>query len=136
MKKVVFIFLLLCLFSLNSTAQNKPASTIKPVPENFKGGCSMFPDGAYLDCCVEHDKAYYVGGSWTKRWRADKKLFKCVANARGWYHKIIAPVMWIGVRIGGVSWLPTPFRWGFGQKKSKNSRKLCESKCQNILTAK
>lgn len=22
-------------------------------------GCSMFPDGDYRDCCVEHDKAYF-----------------------------------------------------------------------------
>jgi hypothetical protein len=35
----------------------------------------------------------------------------------GWQNKVIAPVMWVGVRIGGVSFLPTPFRWGFGKTK-------------------
>jgi hypothetical protein len=51
--------------------------------------------------------------------------------------------MWLGVRIGGVSWLPTPFRWGFGQKKSQvklspamqrskdTSKKIVKKKSQN-----
>jgi hypothetical protein len=25
--------------------------------------------------------------------------------------------MYIGVRVFGVSWLPTRFRWGFGKKR-------------------
>lgn len=136
MKKAVFIFLLSCLFSLGAAAQDKPTSAIRPLPEDFKGGCSLFPDGAYLDCCVEHDRAYFVGGTSKMRWRADKKLFKCVAKKRGWYHKILAPLMWTGVRVGGVSWLPTPFRWGFGQKEIRKSPKRCQRNCPNVLTAK
>jgi len=49
-----------------------------------------------------------------ERKASDKRLQDCV-RAKG--HKYIAPLMYFGVRIGGVSWLPTPFRWGFGQKK-------------------
>jgi hypothetical protein len=74
-------------------------------------------------CCAEHDRAYFVGGSWKERWRADKKLYNCVAAKKGFQHKIIAPVMWLGVRAFGVSWLPTPFRWGFGQTKKSKSKK-------------
>jgi hypothetical protein len=132
MKKIALIFSLLFLFVLDAPAQNKTASVT--VSADFKSdGCTMFPDGDYLDCCVEHDRAYYVGGSWTERWRADRKLYKCVAAKRGFKHKIIAPVMWLGVRIGGVPWIPTPFRWGFGRKKPP---KPCERKCVNVLTSK
>ena len=120
MKKSIFILLLLSAFSVGAFAQTESVLTIKTVPADFKSdGCSLFPDGDYRNCCVEHDKAYYFGGSWRERRRADNKLFKCVADTKGFQHKLIAPVMWIGVRVGGVSFLPTPFRWGFGKKKTK-----------------
>ena len=119
-KKTIFIFFLLCLSASSAFAQTNSSSLIEPIPATFKSdGCSLFPDGGYRDCCVTHDYAYYNGGSWTKRWQADKKLFKCVAGKKGFEHKIIAPLMWLGVRVGGVSWLPTSFRWGFGRKKSR-----------------
>ena len=127
MKRFTFIFVLMFLFSVGAFAQNDPSANEKPaiVPADFKDdGCSLFPDCDYADCCAEHDRAYYVGGTGKERWRADKKLYKCVAAKKGWHHRIIAPVMWLGVRIGGVSWLPTPFRWGFGKdrKKRKNEK--------------
>ncbi len=117
--------LLGCLVSSNVSAQSGSNGGVQIVSAEFKSdGCSWFPDGDYLACCVEHDAAYFKGGSWTKRWRADKRLFKCVAAKRGFRHKLIAPVMWLGVRGGGASWLPTPFRWGFGRKQpSLNSAK-------------
>ncbi len=119
MKKFIFIFLLLCMFSLSVLAQSGSDSATKTVAADFKSdGCTLFRDGDYRNCCVEHDKAYYFGGSWRERRRADNKLYKCVANTKGFQHKIIAPVMWIGVRGGGVPFLPTPFRWGFGRKRS------------------
>ena len=132
MKKISFIFLLLCLFSLPAPAQNKSDSAIETVPANFgSGGCSLFPDGNYIDCCTAHDKAYYFGGSWKERLKADNVLFKCVAAKKGWWHKPLAVMMWSGVRIGGVSWLPTSFRWGFGRNKL---RKPGVNKCQKERT--
>ena len=119
MKKFIFITLLLILCSLSALAQSGSDSATKTIPADFKSdGCSLFPDGDYRNCCIEHDKSYYFGGSWRERRRADNKLFKCVADTKGLQHKFIAPVMWLGVRVGGVSFLPTPFRWGFGRKKS------------------
>ena len=129
MKRILFTISLLFLFSFGASAQDKSGNSVavEAVPATFKSdGCSLFPDGDYRDCCVEHDKTYYVGGNWKQRWRADKKLFKCVARKKGFEHKIIAPLMWLGVRVGGVSWLPTSFRWGFGRVKSckKSSKKI------------
>ena len=119
MKTYILTLFLLALFSVSAAAKSESDSTAKPIPANFQSdGCSLFPDGDYRDCCVEHDRAYFDGGSWTLRWRADKKLYRCVAAKKGFEHKLIAPVMWAGVRVFGVSFLPTSFRWGFGKKKA------------------
>lgn len=120
MRKLVFIFALIAAFSPRAFAQTSANAAIDVEPVKFKSdGCSLFPDGKYRDCCVAHDAAYFSGGSWTMRWRADKKLFKCVTAKKGIEHKFIAPLMWIGVRIGGVHFLPTSFRWGFGRTKNR-----------------
>lgn len=117
-KKAFFIVIFAVLFSISAFAQTDVKPTTETMPADFKSdGCSWFPDGDYADCCVEHDKAYYFGGISKERRAADKKLYKCVAAKKGFHHKIIAPLMWLGIRVGGVSWLPTPFRWGFGRKK-------------------
>ncbi len=116
MKKFVFILFLSGVFTIGAAAQTKQNSPVATVPADYvSDGCSRFPDGDYIDCCYEHDKSYFVGGSWKTRWRADKKLYKCVAAKEGFKHKLIAPVMWSGVRIFGAPFLPTPFRWGFGK---------------------
>lgn len=80
-------------------------------------GCSRFPDGTWfdrelwLDCCVEHDRAYWLGGTYGERLAADKKLRDCVARVG---EPIIAELMLGGVRAGGTPFLPTPYRWGYG----------------------
>ncbi|QQS33931.1 MAG: hypothetical protein IPM50_04955 [Acidobacteriota bacterium] len=82
-------------------------------PENYKfDGCSLFPDGDWGECCEAHDRDYFVGGTKAERKASDRRLRQCV-RAKG--HKYISVMMYFGVRIGGVSFLPTPFRWGFGQ---------------------
>lgn len=124
-KKSFFVFSLLILFSLGAFAQNNPdqKSEARTMPADFKSdNCSLFPDCDYGDCCVEHDKIYYFGGTGKERRQADKKLYECVKAKKGFHHKIIAPLMYVGVRIGGVSWLPTPFRWGFGKKKMRQPK--------------
>lgn len=81
-------------------------------PHDFKSdGCSCFPDSDWVECCVMHDLAYWMGGTSEERKDADRALRKCVAD-KG-YPKTGA-LMYYGVRVGGVWWLPTSFRWGFG----------------------
>jgi hypothetical protein len=105
----------MCVSSIAIAAQTAPQ---REMPPDFKSdGCTLFPDGNYCECCVDHDKDYYFGGTGKERWRSDKRLYRCVRARKGWQNKVIAPVMWVGVRIGGVSFLPTPFRWGFGKTK-------------------
>jgi len=112
--KVLFSVLLVAILAYAPFAQTQ-RDRVMP-PEFISDNCSWFPDGNYADCCVEHDKAYYFGGSFKERGVADNQLYKCVKAKEGTRSKMIARMMWIGVRIGGVSFLPTPFRWGFGNK--------------------
>lgn len=87
-------------------------------PADFRGdGCSWFPDGNYRECCEIHDAEYFRGGSFSERRQSDKRLYRCVRSKKGWRNEIAAPMMYLGVRVFGASILPTPFRWGFGQKK-------------------
>ena len=83
-------------------------------------GCSMFPDGNWVDCCYWHDESYWKGGTRKDRRIADAKLMTCVAS-KG--YPVIAIMMYIGVRIGGAGFLPTPFRWGFGHKWPRSKPK-------------
>lgn len=111
------LFPALCFVALLSAAAYSQSSSERVMPPEFRSdGCSLFPDGNYGACCVEHDKAYFFGGSLKERREADKKLYECVKATTGRCNKLTARIMWFGVRIGGVSFLPTPFRWGFGNK--------------------
>lgn len=80
-------------------------------------GCSAFPDGKiehqtlWLNCCIQHDLAYWKGGSYEERERADKQLEQCVSNVG---EEEIGSLMYAGVRAGGSPYLPTPYRWGYG----------------------
>jgi len=107
--KYCLIFFL-CSWLLTSCALHQ-----KPVegPSNsfVSDGCSCWPDWDYYDCCYEHDKIYWAGGSAEERRQADIELMECVGK-KG--HDVLAAFMYLGLRVGGHGWLPTPFRWGFG----------------------
>lgn len=80
-------------------------------------GCSKFPEGTHAhkslwhQCCTEHDKKYWVGGSAEDRMSADEALQACVKSVG---KPEIAALMLAGVRVGGSPWWPSTFRWGYG----------------------
>lgn len=80
----------------------------KILPPGFvSDGCTMWFNADYKDCCVQHDLDYFnTGNRWRGRFRADNRLFLCVAGKNGSWHLLVAPVMWSGVRIFGSDWLP------------------------------
>ena len=81
-------------------------------PHPFQSdGCSGWLDGNWLECCVKHDLLYWLGGTGEERKAADLALRECLTEQG---HPYVGQVMFLGVRVGGVWWLPTPFRWGFG----------------------
>ncbi len=81
-------------------------------------GCSLFPDRAaigqadWCGCCVAHDLAYWRGGSAAARLESDRVFRECVRAASR--SPALAGTMYGAVRAGGVPWLPSPFRWGYG----------------------
>lgn len=74
-------------------------------------GCSMWPDGDWVECCIEHDIAYWCGGTPNDRRRADATLAQCVASHE---HPCLSTVMYNGLRGAGALPLPLPFRWAYG----------------------
>ncbi len=106
--RVVVVALVSLIGGCTSTGPLRPFTT---------DGCSGFPDGLpshrdlWLRCCTDHDRAYWLGGTYDERLAADKQLRYCVAEAG---NPAIAEIMLRGVRVGGSPWLPTSFRWGYG----------------------
>ncbi len=90
-------------------------------------GCSSFPDGPpeeperWRGCCVQHDRAYWIGGSSEQRRQADDELAICVEKAES---KMLADVMWAGVRAGGSPYWFTEYRWSYGWPYTRGYREL------------
>jgi hypothetical protein len=87
-----------------------PDSAPPPLPFTTVG-CHVGREGTWHSCCVDHDMAYWCGGTNAARRTADRTLRACVAlhggdNIAGW--------MYLGVRLGGAAWLPFTWRWGYG----------------------
>jgi hypothetical protein len=71
-------------------------------------------DIPWRDCCVTHDKDYWMGGTWKDRQNADQALRECV-SARG--YPITGFLMYWGVRAGGSPLWVFSWRWGYGWEK-------------------
>jgi hypothetical protein len=90
----------------------------KTLKDFTSDGCSLFPDRSLInnkdwcDCCLEHDIAYWQGGTEEQRLEADRKLRDCVLAKTG--DTVLAEAMYQGVRFGGSPWFYTWYRWGYG----------------------
>ncbi|MFK7896375.1 MAG: hypothetical protein AB8G23_11090 [Myxococcota bacterium] len=88
---------------------NEGAAPIRPFVTD---GCSGVFDAAWnVDCCVEHDIAYWCGGDAAARLRADGAFGECIS---GEANPFVGWMMKAGVRLGGHPVFPTPYRWGYG----------------------
>lgn len=83
-------------------------------------GCTLFPEGNWSACCVQHDVYYWQGGSAQKRREADRELQECFYNQTD--NQILALFVYSGVRVGGVPYIKTPWRWGFGWEYGRGYR--------------
>ena len=94
---------------------NSAPSTLKDFTSD---GCTLFPDRSLItskdwcDCCLDHDIAYWQGGTEAQRLEADRKLRNCVLTKTG--DSVLAEAMYRGVRIGGSPWFYNWYRWGYG----------------------
>jgi hypothetical protein len=112
---LISITLAFLLVAVQAVSVIPQTNQTRVMPADFKSdNCTMFPDGNYCECCVEHDKDYYFGGTEKERRASDRRLYRCVKEKKNGF---VAGLMYLGVRIGGVPFLPTPFRWGFGKNK-------------------
>jgi len=92
------------------------------LPDGRKSdGCTLIGGDEFRACCVAHDRDYFYGGTIKQRRASDKRLFECINGKKSFGAKLAAPFIWLGVRIGGLPFLPTPFRWGFGKKSQKSA---------------
>lgn len=91
-------------------------------------GCSLFPDRSLIDntdwcaCCLEHDIAYWQGGTFEERQKADEKLRDCVLTKTG--DSKLAETMFLGVRAGGSPWFYNWYRWGYGWSYDRKYKAL------------
>lgn len=128
-------FTLLALACLSSASSTASAETLRPFTSD---GCSEFPDGTsaqrtlWRACCVEHDRAYWRGGTYEERIAADRALQECVARVG---EPAIALVMLAGVRVGGSPFWPTSFRWGYGWPWPHGYRALTPEEQRQVAEA-
>lgn len=108
-----------------NAAGEQELSALKPFTSD---GCSLFPDSSAITshdwcaCCLEHDEAYWRGGSAEQREAADQLLRDCVFDKTG--NDALATVMYEGVRIGGSPYFYTWYRWGYGWSVDRNYQLL------------
>jgi hypothetical protein len=80
-------------------------------------GCSLVADFGTTAICVEHDWAYWLGDAGPQTRAEADRHFRDQLLALGGYWRLGGWIRWLGVRIGGVGWIPAPkWRWGYGWK--------------------
>lgn len=125
---IIPLILISCLLISSSLL----ADELKPFTSD---GCSAFPDGTlqhqslWAECCIQHDLAYWQGGTITQREQADKALQSCVKQAG---EAEVADLMLAGVRVGGSPYWPTPFRWGYGWSYGRGYKPLTSEEKSQI----
>ncbi len=82
--------------------------------------CTLFFNGSWKECCIEHDRAYWVGGSVKMRNKADVEFEKCVYHTSK--RKTLSQTMYWTVRVFGVPYVATPWRWGYGWDFGRGNR--------------
>ena len=133
------LFLIITIFLINSCAtttsrrsqlsndKNKDLSS--QLNAFTSDGCSSWPDGtrenpnAWLKCCYEHDREYWLGGSEEKRESADQDLKSCVKKT---FSNFMGILMYMGVRMGGSPSYETSYRWGYGWSYDRGYVSLTE----------
>lgn len=98
-------------------------------------GCSMFPDrltllGDWCSCCVEHDIAYWQGGTEAQKDSADQCLRECVWSVT--LSEILSDAMYHGVAVGGSAYFPTWYRWGYGWKYGRGYDSLSPPQLDSV----
>jgi len=130
MNKIAVSIIVLIIFA---AAEGLSASVLHDFTSD---GCTLFPDGTMKDrdkwceCCLEHDIAYWKGGTKDDRLNADKALRQCVQERTG--NKKLATLMYDGVRAGGHPAFPTWYRWAYGWNYGRGYKPLSEREKEQV----
>lgn len=106
-------------------------STLKPFASD---GCSLFPDASLMSgkewgtCCFEHDIAYWKGGTFAERLKADQALKTCVLTETE--NPNFSSLMYAGVRAGGSPYFYNWYRWGYGWGYERKYQALTEDELE------
>lgn len=85
----------------------------------FSDGCSSSPDklpltgksSNYVQCCIEHDTAYWLGGTREEKDAADSQLEKCIASKD--MARTAKVYKFFVQKLGGPDSYQS-YRWGYG----------------------
>ena len=114
-----FIFAL-SLSSGPALQTSTPTPAVEDVLKPFTtDGCSMWPNGAWIECCEIHDIAYWKGGTEADKRLADAGLRQCIKDKN---HPWAGWMMEKGVAVGGSPLWPFSYRWGYGWKWHRGYR--------------
>lgn len=109
-KSLVLLFFL----SVNSMpialASDSSSSSvkIKPFATDY---CTMFIEGNWAHCCLDHDLRYWIGGERQDQDQSDLELRACVRDAAG---PVMAGLIYYSVRSGHYSPIKHKYRWSWG----------------------
>lgn len=98
-------------------------------PFKTDGCSSVSPDGTigrptlWQHCCVEHDIAYWYGGTLQDKKDADSALNQCVSDV---FSGIFGRAMEVAVYIGGGPDLHTGYAWGYGWNHIRGYHELSQ----------
>jgi hypothetical protein len=132
--KLILIFSILLLSALAQSADAQTSVENNSLHDFTSDGCSMAPDGAvatvdteFVPCCVQHDIAYWAGGTAEEKLTADNNLRICIKEKS---NAFVAAIYYRSVRLAGGPYLPTAFHWGYGWEKRRGYAPLSEEQTQ------
>ncbi|MBS1970626.1 MAG: helicase [Bdellovibrionales bacterium] len=132
MKWLLFWMILLVFVSPLRAQQNLAGVKIRAFTTD---GCSMSPDGNFrsdwTECCVDHDFAYWLGGTKAERADADQHLMACITEKSD---AVTAEIYFAGVRVGGTAYSITSYRWGYGWNYLRSYRPITDQELELIKT--
>jgi hypothetical protein len=131
MRNNAWLWILLPALAIGGGCQTSEKGQALELADFKSDGCSLFVDGTFKDrelwkdCCVEHDVAYWKGGTAEEREAADLKFRACILKKTG--NEALAKLMYEAVRAGGSPHFPTWYRWGYGWPKGRGYQALTET---------
>jgi len=99
-------------------------------------GCTLFPESSertgadWTECCLEHDLAYWRGGTKEEREAADLQFRDCLLERTG--NELLAETMYNAVRVGGTPHFPSWYRWGYGWDYGRGYEPLSEAEREEV----